>query len=125
MNRRSFLANLTAFTGGVALAGTSLGRRAEAFLQTGDLSAFRAAGFGELFPTSAKNTGETFLALPKGFEYNVLGKRGTKMSDGRTTPPAHDGQWTFRVGKELRIVRNHEVTNGRVPREGSDRKSVV
>ena len=119
MNRRSFLANLTAFTGGVALAGTSLGRRAEAFLQTGDLSAFRAAGFGELFPTAAKNTGETFLALPKGFEYNVLGKRGTKMSDGRTTPPAHDGQWTFRVGKELRIVRNHEVTNGRVPREGS------
>jgi secreted PhoX family phosphatase len=107
------------FSGGLALAGSSLAKRAVAFSQDGDLSKFRAYGYGELVPTASKNTGETFISLPKGFEYNVFGRVKEKMSDGRPTPPLHDGMWTFRVGKELRIVRNHEVTNGHIPRPGS------
>ncbi len=41
------------------------------------------------------------------------------MSDGSITPPAHDGMAAFDFGSEIRLVRNHEVTNGRVPIEGS------
>jgi len=104
-------------SGGLALAGSSLLRREAVFAQTGDVLKYRATGFGELVPTAAKNTGETYLSLPKGFEYNVLGKVKTQMSDGRPTPAAHDGQWTFRVKNELRIVRNHEVSGGSVPKE--------
>ena len=62
-----------------------------------DLVALRSPGFGELIPTAAKNTGETFLALPRGFEYNVIGKKGVTMSDGRPTPTLHDGMHTFKV----------------------------
>ncbi|MBC7932676.1 MAG: DUF839 domain-containing protein, partial [Rubrivivax sp.] len=67
---------------------------------------------GTLRPTKARNTGETFLALPEGFEYNVIGKAGAKMSDGRPTPHAHDGMAAFEVRGELRLVRNHEINNG-------------
>jgi uncharacterized protein len=119
MDRRSFLSNLAVFSSSLALASLSLGRRAELLSQTGDATAYRAYGYGELVPMAAKNTGETYLALPRGFEYNVLGKVSTKMSDGQLTPARHDGMATFKVGNELRIVRNHEVTGGRVPRPGS------
>lgn len=119
MDRRSFLKDLTYFGGSLAVACSSLGRRAQAFRQTGDPRSLQAVGFGDLIPTATKNTGETFLALPRGFEYNVMGKVRSIMSDGRATPPQHDGQWTFKVGKELRIVRNHEVSGGSVPRPGT------
>ncbi|MDM7920934.1 MAG: DUF839 domain-containing protein [Pyrinomonadaceae bacterium] len=116
MNRRSFIRNISLFSGSLALAGTALGRRTEALLSNSPLSDLKAFGYGELVPTAAKNTGETYLALPKGFEYNVIGKVKEKMSDGRETPPRHDGMWAFKVGSELRLVRNHEVTHLRVPR---------
>lgn len=119
MDRRSFIGNFATFSGSLAFACAGLGRRAEVFAQTGDLTKLRAEGFGELVPTAAKNTGEIYVSLPKGFEYNVIGKAGGTMSDGRVTPRAHDGMATFKVGSELRIVRNHEVTGGRVPRPGS------
>ena len=115
MDRRSFISNLGIASGGVALACNSLGRRAEVFARNGSLSEYKAFGFGELFPAAAKNTGETFLALPKGFEYNVIGKKGTPMTDGRVTPILHDGMHTFKVGRELRIVRNHEVSLTKTP----------
>jgi uncharacterized protein len=119
MDRRSFISNLGVATGSIALAGTSLGKRAKVFAETGSLREFRSPGFGELIPIATKNTGETFLALPRGFEYNVIGKVKSVMSDGRETPGRHDGQWTFKVGRELRIVRNHEVSAGSVPRPGT------
>ncbi len=119
MDRRSFIARLALFSGGLALAGSSLGRRSDVFAQTGDLAKFRAPGFGPLMPIAAKNTGETMLSLPKGFEYNVLGRVKSIMSDGRPTPAAHDGMWTFKVKNELRIVRNHEVSNSSLPRENA------
>jgi len=60
----------------------------------------------------ARNTGEEILTLPEGFEYNVIGKTGAKMSDGNLTPAAHDGMAAFKVNGELRLVRNHEINNG-------------
>ena len=119
MDRRSFIANLGITTGGIALACSSLGKRADVFARTGSLTEYRAFGFGPIAPTASLNTRETFLSLPHGFEYNVIGKKDVLMSDGRMTPPLHDGMHTFKVGSELRIVRNHEVTMGRVPRPGS------
>lgn len=67
--------------------------------------------YGPLRPTKSNNTDEIVLALPEGFQYTVIGKTGAKMSDGHPTPPKHDGMAAFRVGTELRLVRNHEVTN--------------
>lgn len=117
MNRRDFISNAAFFAAGLGLASSALTNRLSAQTATGDLSNLRAAGYGELLPAVSKNTGETFISLPKGFEYNVIGRFKDVMSDGRPTPPLHDGQWAFKVGKELRIVRNHEVVNRHVPRE--------
>jgi secreted PhoX family phosphatase len=119
MDRRFFLSNLALFSGGLALASSGMLRRTEVFAETGDVSQFKAAGYGELIPTATKNTGEIFLALPKGFEYHVFGKAGSRMSDGRTTPGRHDGMRTFTVGGELRLVRNHEVVNSYLPKDGA------
>jgi secreted PhoX family phosphatase len=119
MDRRSFISSLGISAGSIALASISLGKRAAAYADTGNLAEFRSVGYGDLIPTATKNTGETFLALPKGFEYNVIGKVKSVMSDGRETPGRHDGQWTFKIGRELRIVRNHEVSNSSLPVPGS------
>jgi secreted PhoX family phosphatase len=78
-----------------------------------------AFGYGELSPVATENTGEKFLALPKGFKYKAFGKQGSIMSDGNKTPPLHDGMASFTIGNELRLIRNHEVSNGRVPVKGS------
>ena len=119
MDRRSFISVVGISSGGLALACSGLSRRAETFAATSDLSALRSAGYGELLPTASKNTGEIFLALPKGFEYNIIGRAESPLTDGRPTPRLHDGMATFKVGGELRIVRNHEVTGGKVPQPGS------
>jgi secreted PhoX family phosphatase len=119
MNRRNFLYQIGLATGGAMAAFHGFQNRALAFAETGNLANFRAAGFGDLVPTATKNTSETFLALPKGFEYNVIGKVKNPLSDGRMTPGAHDGMATFQVKNELRIVRNHEVANGSQPRENA------
>lgn len=70
-----------------------------------------ALGYGPLTPVPTKNTAELLLALPPDFQYTVFSKTGAMMSDGRPTPRAHDGMAAFKVGRELRIVRNHEVNN--------------
>jgi secreted PhoX family phosphatase len=119
MNRRLFLANLGLASSGTLLAFSGLAKRAEVLANAENLSHLKAFGFGELVPTVTKNTGETFLALPRGFEYNVIGKVGGLMSDGQKTPHAHDGMATFEVRNELRIIRNHEIAGGRVPKENA------
>jgi secreted PhoX family phosphatase len=119
MKRRDFLQSLGLATGGLALACSGLANRVELLAGSGNLEKFKARGFGELIPMPAKNTGETYISLPKGFQYNAFGKQGAKMSDGGVTPPAHDGMAAFDYGKEIRLVRNHEVRNNFVPIEGS------
>jgi uncharacterized protein len=115
LNRRAFL-GVTPFAVGAAL---------QTFASINDsyspgrlIASTGAAGFGGLTPTKARNTGETIITLPEGFEYNVIGKTGVKMSDGVPTPAAHDGMATFNVKGELRLVRNHEI-NGGVGRDGA------
>ena len=50
------------------------------------------------------------LALPAGFQYRVFGVEGTEMSDGRPTPPLHDGMAAFPLHNgNIRLIRNHEV----------------
>lgn len=109
IDRRSLLK--TGFAGGFfgvsgllarpALAGSALKR---------DFGNSRV-GYGDIKPTASKNTGETLLALPEGFEYTVFGKVGDKMSDGHLTPGAHDGMAAMNHRGKIRIVRNHEVRN--------------
>jgi uncharacterized protein len=119
MDRRSFISAIGISSSGLALACSALSKRAETFAATPDLSSLRAAGYGQLIPTASKNTGEIYLALPKGFEYNVIGKLDAPLADGRVTPPLHDGMAAFKVKNELRLVRNHEVVGGKIPRPGS------
>jgi secreted PhoX family phosphatase len=80
-------------------------------LTAGALSPPTAFGYGPLAPVKTKNTAEFLLELPPDFQYTVFSKTGTPMSDGRPTPRAHDGMAAFQVGRELRLVRNHEINN--------------
>ena len=117
MNRRNFLFKTTLASGAAALTFGGFLRRAAAFAEAKNLEAFRAAGYGELSSVATQNTGETFLALPKGFEYKVLGKVGRVMTDGRNTPRGHDAMATFHISGDLRVVRNHEINDQR-PKDG-------
>ncbi len=109
IDRRSFLSS-TPLAFGLAMEGL-------AAVKAAGLS-YKSAGYGPLRPTQSRNTGETFLALPEGFEYTVIGKTGSKMTDGHPTPRGHDGMAAFNIDGELRLVRNHEI-NGGVGLEGA------
>lgn len=116
MDRRQLLSDAIKLGGSAAFAGiVSRGLLA-------DTSRDNAFGYGDLFPTTSLNTGETILMLPKGFQYTVFGRKGTIMSDGNVTPSQHDGMAAFASADgDIRIVRNHEVTGDHV----SDSKCIV
>ncbi len=116
INRRFFLRGSGLALGSSLLAFGGFQKRIEALMDK-DSRDYQAFGFGELIPTPARNTGEIYLALPKGFQYNAFGKVKSKMSDGNLTPPSHDGMAVFTLRDEIRIVRNHEVTGGRMPKQ--------
>jgi secreted PhoX family phosphatase len=107
MNRRSFLTTtpfaVAAAMQSLAMLGACGGQRST--------NANDKVGYGSLRPAKSRNTGETLLALPEGFEYTVFGKTGSKMSDGHLTPRNHDGMAAFDVGGQLRLIRNHEINN--------------
>jgi hypothetical protein len=129
INRRKFLSR-TVQTTGVAFAMQSfIARGALAASGDGRSRGRRCDGdYGDLQPTVSENTGETLLALPEGFKYNVFGRTGTIMSDGKPTPPSHDGMAAFETNNSdddddrrdhdrrkkrnrlITLVRNHEVT---------------
>lgn len=56
-------------------------------------------------------TGLPLLELPEGFRYLTFGWTGDEMSNGKPTPPAHDGMAAF-TGEDdtVVLVRNHEVS---------------
>jgi len=116
MDRRQLLSDAIKLGGSAAFAGiVSRGLLA-------DTSRDNAFGYGELYPTTSLNTGETILMLPKSFQYTVFGRKGTIMSDGNVTPIQHDGMAAFASADgDIRIVRNHEVTGDHV----SDSKCIV
>lgn len=103
LDRRDFLrggiVGLAGLAARPALASSMLGR------QAGN----DQGGYGPVKPKAAKNTGETMLAVPADFEYNVIGKAGDKMADGLVTPGLHDGMAAFQVDGLVRLIRNHEV----------------
>ena len=114
LDRRAFLGR-TPLAAGTLLALNGLTARAGALAKGAPKG---AGGYGPLRPTKTKNTGEELLALPENFQYTVFGKTGDKMSDGFATPASHDGMAAFAVGREWRLVRNHEINN-RLGREGA------
>jgi len=73
-------------------------------------------GYGALQPTADLTTGLPLLLLPDGFTYRSFGWTGDVMTDGRPTPPLHDGMAVIqhRDG-ELILSRNHEVTDDADP----------
>ncbi len=107
--RREFL--FSAGATGVGLLGFyGLARRYGFSEVSGDLSSFaNPSALGPLVTTRSNNTAESFLALPKDFQYTVFGETGSRMSDGKSTPSDHDGMAAFLVNGELRLVRNHEI----------------
>lgn len=109
VGRRNFI--FKAGRAGSAFAFSGLINRATALSVNPSVSPpLSKLGCGPLLPTKSSNTGDTLLALPKGFQYTVIGKTGSIMSDGRPTPRAHDGMAAFQVNNQLRLVRNHEVS---------------
>jgi secreted PhoX family phosphatase len=108
MNRRRFLTATASVGAGLALAGPL-----QAFLARPGWA--RESGYGPLAPVKDHRTGLELLALPRGFEYWSYGEVGSPMSDGRPTPPAHDGTAAFQHGRTIHLVRNHEVRGPGVP----------
>jgi hypothetical protein len=109
LDRRTFLKS--GLVAGTAVAGVG-GLLARPSLSKRELARDAAnaqGGYGPLKPTPSKNTGETILALPEGFQYTVFGKTGSMMSDGRKTPGLHDGMAAFGYKGRVRLIRNHEV----------------
>lgn len=115
MDRRNFVYGTV--VSGTLLAFGGFAKRALAAGSKKELSRLTAQGYGPLAPTASRNTGERLIALPKGFEYNVLGRTGSKMSDGNLTPAEHDGMAAFSLDGKIRIVRNHEISDD-VPKPG-------
>lgn len=127
INRRSFITRL-ALAGGSALGAAAFVARTRLFDRHGAALAAvdSSAGYGPLTSRRTLNSGEALLALPEGFQYKVLGRTGSMMSDGRLTPRDHDGMAAFEVNGELRLIRNHEISKPVVvplnPKEAYDQK---
>ena len=75
----------------------------------------RGTGFGPL-----RDDPEGIIALPEGFSYRIVSRRGEMMSDGFYVPARHDGMATF-LGPDgmTLIVRNHELTPTADPTDGA------
>jgi uncharacterized repeat protein (TIGR03803 family) len=105
ISRRRFLAASAAAAGALALPSPflALARRAA--------GAKRGPGYGELYPCRDHATGQVLLYLPKRFECWSFGWAGDPLEDGTPTPDRHDGMAVVAdLGRELVLVRNHEVT---------------
>ncbi|MEH1829068.1 MAG: alkaline phosphatase PhoX [Nostoc sp.] len=64
-------------------------------------------GYGPLFPGA-----DGILEVPRGFQYRVISRTGTFMSDGNLEPSNHDGMAAFPGPRNTTIlVRNHELSN--------------
>ena len=118
LDRRLFLRASAVAAGSLAASPLrALTALADSIELTGEPVALRSAGNGGYGPL--RHTGPE-LALPDGFSYVRFGIEGSPMSNGRPTPPVHDGMAAFRgPGDTIRLVRNHEV-DGRHAAIGSD-----
>lgn len=93
------------------------GSVAAAFIGLRAASAKPAAAvndFGALIPDP-----NGVLDLPAGFNYQVISRAGSRMSDGLLLPGAADGMAAFAAGKDkVRLVRNHELDTKRARQQG-------
>lgn len=112
-DRRNFIKGTIA--GGLFLGFAGLITRLERFEASGITSlAGGSSPYGPIAPTAAANTGETLLSLPAGFQYNVISRAGSPMTNGQLTPILHDGMGAFRsssLPNSWVLVRNHENAN--------------
>jgi uncharacterized protein len=100
--RRTFLQN-------TIFGGAFIGLTSRLDLFDGGKELPTETAYGELSPTASANTGEVFLALPQGFQYNVFGKTNSPLTNGLPTPKLPDGMGVFDTGNTWTLIRNHEV----------------
>ena len=98
VSRRAFLG-----AGGLGAAGLLFGS-GSALAQDED-----AAGFGKL-----QSDPGGMLDLPRGFQYRVISREGSRLSNGAPVPGDHDGMAAFRGTQRgtTVLVRNHEQRLG-------------
>jgi secreted PhoX family phosphatase len=105
MDRRGFLTHSARLMGG----GLSAFAALQAMGCGGRQRPAPTVGYGPLEQAGPE------LALPPGFQYRIIGVQGSPMSDGRPTPPMHDGMAAFALPNgHIRLIRNHEVGSGAV-----------
>lgn len=108
--RRNFLKG--AIAGGALLGFGGLIARNDLFRAFGEPAlAADLPLYGPLFPKASNNTGEVAISLPKGFQYNIIGRAGTPMTNGQPLPTLQDGMGVFRsssIPTSWALVRNHE-----------------
>lgn len=109
LDRRSFLKRgaVSAAALGTAV-GPFAGLTARAANGGGKWAA-QNGGYGPLVPVDEADGNGVLLHLPEGFQYRLLSRIGTPMSDGYPTPARSDGMAAFNYKGRTRLVRNHEV----------------
>lgn len=109
LDRRSFLKRGVISTAALGTAvGPFAGLTARAANGGGKWAAANG-GYGALGPVEEADGAGVLLHLPEGFQYRVLSRIGTTMSDGYPTPARSDGMAAFNHRGRTRLVRNHEV----------------
>lgn len=109
VDRRTFMKGSSAVAASTAF--TALAARSQA------ASLPYTADYGPLQPAVDEATGLTLLALPDGFRYFSYGWIGQTQSDQTSTAGGHDGMAVCAArGNTIALVRNHELSQGAVPR---------
>ncbi len=105
-SRRQFLSDNFAAATGFA-AGAAFGSLGQRFA-LGETAAAKS----NLVDAVDETTGLSLLRLPEGFRYRSINWAGDEMSDGATTPTAHDGMGIVAAeGNLLTLIRNHEISD--------------
>lgn len=120
LSRRSFLRGGLAAGGLAALSPVGPLQVLGLSMASGDELA-SSDGYGPLVLKAATNDPDTILMLPAAFNFQVLSRQGTKMSDGNPTPGIFDGMAAYPFGRStgsdddddgeghrLILIRNHE-----------------